>query len=85
VRAVAIAKLNFPLLRNKADWHSGTLPSSLKQAQADIAWAEHIVVFFPLWLGDMPALLKGFLEQIARPDFAFNSDSVWIQPNFAIH
>jgi putative NADPH-quinone reductase len=29
------------------------------------------VFFFPLWLGDMPALLKGFLEQIARPGFAF--------------
>ena len=30
-----------------------------------------LVLFFPLWLGDMPALLKGFLEQVARPDFAF--------------
>jgi putative NADPH-quinone reductase len=34
-------------------------------------WAEHIVLFFPLWLGDMPALLKAFLEQVARPGFAF--------------
>lgn len=24
----------------------------------------------PLWLGDVPALLKAFLEQIARPRFA---------------
>ena len=30
-----------------------------------------LVLFFPLWLGDMPALLKGFLEQVARPGFAF--------------
>ena len=30
--------------------------------------------FFPLWLGDMPALLKGFLEQVARPGFAFKGD-----------
>jgi len=29
------------------------------------------VLLFPLWLGDMPALLKGFLEQVARPGFAF--------------
>lgn len=29
---------------------------------------------FPLWLGDMPALLKGLLEQVARPGFAFQSD-----------
>ena len=31
----------------------------------------YLVLFFPLWLGDMPALLKGFLEQVARPGFAF--------------
>lgn len=29
---------------------------------------------FPLWLGDMPALLKGFLEQVARPGFAFSGE-----------
>jgi putative NADPH-quinone reductase len=32
------------------------------------------VFFFPLWLGDMPALLKGFLEQVARPGFAFKAN-----------
>ncbi|HEX9182035.1 MAG TPA: NAD(P)H-dependent oxidoreductase [Burkholderiales bacterium] len=26
---------------------------------------------FPLWLGDMPAVLKGFFEQCLRPGFAF--------------
>jgi putative NADPH-quinone reductase len=31
-------------------------------------------MFFPLWLGDMPALLKGFLEQVARPGFAFERE-----------
>jgi putative NADPH-quinone reductase len=38
--------------------------------QRDIAWANHLVLIFPLWLGDMPALVKGFLEQVARPGFA---------------
>ena len=49
-------------------------PPALKPAQDDIDWAQHLVVFFPLWLGDMPALLKGFLEQVARPGFAFHDD-----------
>ena len=52
----------------------GLVPASLKPAQEDIAWAEHIVFFFPLWLGDMPAVLKGFLEQVARPGFAFTRE-----------
>jgi putative NADPH-quinone reductase len=70
VRQVDLAKLDFPLLRSQRDWEEGSVPASLKPAQDDIGWAEHIVFFFPLWLGDMPALLKGFLEQVARPGFA---------------
>lgn len=71
VRRVSVAQLDFPLLRSAHAWETGALPASLQPAQNDIAWAQHIVLFFPLWLGDMPALLKGFLEQVARPGFAF--------------
>lgn len=71
VRSVDVAQLSFPLLRSAAEWKDGVLPPSLQPAQDDIGWAQHLVIFFPLWLGDMPALLKGFLEQVARPHFAF--------------
>lgn len=76
VRRVDVAALDFPLLRSAAHWQEGKLPPGLAAAQADIAWAEHVVVVFPLWLGDMPALLKGFFEQVLRPGFAVeHSDS----------
>lgn len=71
VRRIDIGMLDFPLLKSQDEWEHGVLPHSLQQAQDDILWAEHLVFFFPLWLGDMPALLKGFLEQVARPGFAF--------------
>ncbi|MEJ7931435.1 NAD(P)H-dependent oxidoreductase [Ramlibacter sp. AN1015] len=71
LRWCRLAELEFPLLRSQSEWEQGELPPGLRQSQQDIAWAEHIVIFFPLWLGDMPALLKGFLEQVARPGFAF--------------
>ena len=74
VRTIHVAELDFPMLRSQQDWETGTLPTGLQQAQDDIQWAEHIVLFFPLWLGDMPALLKGFLEQVARPGFAFKRE-----------
>ena len=74
VRRVPVAQLDFPLLRSQQAWEAGTLPPALAQAQADIAWAQHLVLFFPLWLGDMPAVLKGFLEQVARPGFAFRPE-----------
>lgn len=74
VRRVPVAQLDFPLLRSQQAWKEGALPAGLVQAQEDITWAQHLVLFFPLWLGDMPALLKGFLEQVARPGFAFKPE-----------
>ena len=71
LRWTRVAELDFPLLRSQEAWENTAVPPSLRQAQEDILWAEHLVLFFPLWLGDMPALLKGFLEQVARPGFAF--------------
>ena len=71
VRRIDIGTLAFPPLRSQDEWEHGVLPPSLQQAQDDILWAEHLVFFFPRWLGDMPALLKGFLEQVARRRFAF--------------
>lgn len=71
IKHVNVATLDFPILRSQYEWEKGMLPDGLKEAQENIEWAEHILLFFPLWLGDMPALLKGFLEQVARPGFAF--------------
>jgi putative NADPH-quinone reductase len=73
IRRVRVADLNFPLLTSQEHWESGGLPEALLSAQEDIRWATHIVLFFPLWLGGMPALLKGFLEQVLRPHFAFEN------------
>lgn len=73
VRRIHISELDFPLLKSQEEWEHGQLPPALQSAQDDIRWAEHIVFFFPLWLGDMPAMLKGFLEQVARPGFAFGA------------
>lgn len=75
VRRCVLAQLDFPLLKSQDEWEHGSLPLALAPVQTDIAWAEHLVFFFPLWLGDMPALVKAFLEQVARPGFAFKGDS----------
>ena len=75
VARVEVATLDFPLLRSKHEWDAAPLPSSLEPAQQAIRWAQHVVLFFPLWLGDMPALLKGFLEQVARPGFAVSREA----------
>ena len=73
LRVLEVARLEFPLLRSQQAWDKEPVPAGLAAAQQDIAWAQHLVIVFPLWLGDMPALLKGFLEQVARPGFAFGA------------
>lgn len=69
VRLIAVTELDFPLLRSKSDWDDGDPPPAIAEAQRAIAWADHLVIVYPLWLGGMPALLKGFLEQALRPAF----------------
>ena len=71
VRAIAIAALDFPLLRSPGEFQRGRPPGAIVSAQADIEWANHLAIFYPLWLGSMPALTKAFFEQALRPGFAF--------------
>jgi putative NADPH-quinone reductase len=70
VLTIELAKLEFPLVRQPDDWLHGQPPPRIVQAQSDIEWADHLLILYPLWLGDVPALLKGFLEQVMRPGFA---------------
>ena len=80
VRTIELAQLEFPLLRSAQEWKEAAPPPSVREAQEAIAWAEHLVIFFPLWLGDMPALLKGFLEQTLRPGFAIGTAAAGRMP-----
>src|SRR5690349_12677916 len=73
VRKVRIAALKFALLPGNEDYLHGRSPPVIKAVQDDIAWCNHMVILFPLWLGDMPALLKGLFEQALRPGFAYQA------------
>src|SRR5256885_16433644 len=47
------------------------LEPDLQRAQADILWASHLAWAYPTWWGGLPALLKGFIDRIFLPGFAF--------------
>ena len=70
VKRIDVARLEFPLLHNVDEWQWKPPSPSIEAAQQAIRWAEHLVILYPLWLGDMPALLKAFFEQTLRPGFA---------------
>jgi len=71
VVTVDVAQLDFPLARSREDLESGTTPEAIRQVQDALTRANHIVLFYPVWNGAMPALLKGFLEQTFRSSFVF--------------
>lgn len=75
VEEIAPGALDFPLLRSADEWQAGTVPPALAPSQEAIMRASHLLLVYPLWLGEMPALFKGFLEQVARPGFAIAADS----------
>jgi putative NADPH-quinone reductase len=44
------------------------LEPDLVAAHSAIMQADHLVLIFPLWLGTLPAIFKGFLERVLQPD-----------------
>lgn len=55
------------------------LEPDLLQAQASLQWADHLVWVYPVWWGSVPAIMKGFLDRVLLPGFAFKKReaSVW--------
>lgn len=71
VQQIHVAALDFPWLKQKEDFEHGQPPAAIVDAQQAIAWADHLLIVYPLWLGTMPAVLKAFWEQTLRPGFAY--------------
>jgi NAD(P)H dehydrogenase (quinone) len=47
------------------------LEPDLKKMQQAILEADHLVIVYPNWWGTYPALLKGFIDRVFLPNFAF--------------
>ena len=45
--------------------------NDIAEAQKLIAAADHLVFVYPTWWGTMPAILKGFIDRVFTPGFAF--------------
>lgn len=71
VRVLRLGALRFDPVLHEGYRQVQPLEPDLLNAQADITWAEHLVLVFPIWWGGVPALLKGFLDRVLLPGFAF--------------
>lgn len=71
VREIDLSRLSFdPVL-----WHGyneiQALEPDLIKAQQTIGWSDLLVFAYPTWWGSAPALLKGFIDRVFLPGFAF--------------
>jgi NAD(P)H dehydrogenase (quinone) len=56
------------------------LEPDLLKIQQDILQADHLVFVYPNWWATFPALLKGFIDRVLLPNFAFKyheKDPFW--------
>lgn len=47
------------------------LEPDLLDAQEKLKWADHVVWVYPVWWSSVPAIMKGFLDRVLLPGFAF--------------
>jgi len=71
VRVLRLGDLRFDPVLHHGYTQVQALEPDLLSAQADILWAEHLTWVFPVWWGGIPALMKGFIDRVFLPGFAF--------------
>lgn len=79
IKEIIITDLNFnPNLQFGYQKRMELEPDLIK-AWEIIKWADHLVWIHPVWWGGLPALMKGFIDRLFLPGFAYKyrENSVW--------
>ena len=71
IKKLILTDLQFEMNVNISSPQHQYMEPDLLKAKEKILWADHLVFIYPTWWGNMPALLKGFLDRVFVPGFAF--------------
>ncbi|MCW5745404.1 MAG: NAD(P)H-dependent oxidoreductase [Alphaproteobacteria bacterium] len=67
-----LSRMSFDPILHEGFSKEQKLEPDLQAAQDAIGRADHLVLVFPLWMGTLPAILKGFIERVFQPGFAMD-------------
>lgn len=71
VEEITISELNFNPNLEFGYQKRTELEPDLLEAWEKIKWADHLVWIHPVWWGGLPAMMKGFIDRLFLPGFAF--------------
>lgn len=72
VQFISLGQLVFDPVLHTGYGSEQRLEPDLAEGQTAITWAQHLVFVYPNWWGGTPAVLKGFIDRVFLPGFAFN-------------
>lgn len=52
-------------------FHSGNIPADIMAEQADVSWADLVIMIAPVWWSSVPAILKGYIDRVFSIGFAY--------------
>lgn len=71
VEVLRIRDLTFDPILHHGYNRNQKLEPDLQKAQELLKWCDHLVLVSPVWWYSMPALLKGFIDRVFLPEYAF--------------
>ena len=74
VRRQNLCELQFDPILHHGYHRVQPLEVDLMAAQANLSWCEHMALFYPVWWGNVPALLKGFFDRTLYSELTYRYD-----------
>jgi NAD(P)H dehydrogenase (quinone) len=63
-----LSRLSYDPILKRGYEEEQPLEPDLQRLYEAMKSSDRLVIIFPLWCGDMPAILKGFIERLIQPD-----------------
>lgn len=67
-KLLLLSRMKFEPVLREGYRREQPLEPDLVAARQALQTSDHWALIFPLWCGDMPAIMKGFIERVLQPD-----------------